>query len=82
MRHDIKEKIFDKSFVNCEKAEFICQELEIKRSEFSEYAKQIDKERPLELAEMRRIRQLHNNKQGKDFELPFLCREKVSLFLF
>jgi hypothetical protein len=67
MMHDIKEKIFEKYFVNCEKAELICLELDIKRPEFSEYAKQIDKDRPEILKEMRRIRQLYNNKQGPDF---------------
>ncbi|WP_088656297.1 hypothetical protein [Geofilum rhodophaeum] len=68
MKQDIKEQIFDKYFVNCEKAELICNDLEIKRSEFSEIAKQIDNERPDELKEMRRIRQLYNNKQGGNFE--------------
>lgn len=67
MIDDIKEMIFEKYFVNCEKAELICQELKIKRSEFSEYAKQIDKDRAEILKEMRRIRQLYNNKQGLDF---------------
>lgn len=64
MKNDIKEKIFEKYFVNCEKAELICQELKIIRSEFSEYAKQIDEDRPEIIKEMRRIRQLFNNKQG------------------
>jgi hypothetical protein len=68
MRYDIKEKIFDKYFVNCEKAELICKDLEIKRAEFSEIVKQIDNERPEVLKEMRRIRQLYNNKKGADFE--------------
>ncbi len=68
MRNDIKEQIFEKYFVNCEKAELICNDLGIIRSEFSEVAKQIDSERPVILKEMRRIRQLFNNKQGDDFE--------------
>ncbi|MEZ4978680.1 MAG: hypothetical protein R2772_05220 [Chitinophagales bacterium] len=52
----------------CEKAQLICNDLKIKRSEFSEIAKQIDNERQDELKEMRRIRQLYNNKQGENFE--------------
>ncbi len=68
MKHDIKEQIFNKYFVNCEKAELICNDLGINRSEFSEIAKTIDSERPAVLKEMRRIRQLFYNKQGKDFE--------------
>jgi hypothetical protein len=68
MKQDIKEQIFNKYFVNCEKVELICNDLGINRSEFSENAKKIDSERPDILKEMRRIRQLYNNKQGEDFE--------------
>lgn len=68
MKQDIKEQIFNRYFVNCEKAELICNDLGINRSEFTENAKQIDIERTDVLKEMRRIRQLYNNKQGEDFE--------------
>lgn len=68
MKQDIKEQIFNKYFVNCEKAELICIDLGINRNEFSVIAKQIDSERPDVLKEMRRIRQLYNNKQGENFE--------------
>lgn len=46
----------------------ICNELEIRRNEFSEYTKQIYNEMPEILKEMRRIRQLYNNKKGNAFE--------------
>ena len=69
MLNNIKEKIFEKHFVNCESADLICNELNIKkRSEFSELTKQIDQEKKNELKEMRRIRQLYHNKKGVDFE--------------
>lgn len=68
MKKDLEEQIFNKYFVNCEKAEMICNDLDIIRSEFSKISKKIDSERPDVLREMRRIRQLYNNKQGEDFE--------------
>ena len=68
MKNDIKHKIFEKYFVNCENAKSICGDLKIKRLEFSEYVKQIDKEKVDEIKEMRRIRQLYHNKKGANFE--------------
>jgi len=55
-------------FVDCELAEYVCQEIKIDRSMLTKFSSQIDEERKDEVQEMRRIRQLYNNKKGDDFE--------------
>lgn len=67
---ELKEIIFDRYFVDCEKADNVCKELEINRADLTKYSAEIDKERISEITEMRRIRQLYNNKKGTNFEFP------------
>ncbi|MBA7580750.1 hypothetical protein ES708_22644 [subsurface metagenome] len=68
MESDLKDKIFDRYFVDCEKADNVCRELQIDRAKLTKLSAQIDIERSAEVKEMRRIRQLYNNKRGTDFK--------------
>ena len=67
----LKDKIFERYYINLEKAEKVCNDLSIKRKELTSYSKQIDIGRKDEIKEMRRIRSLYSNKKRlfkDDFE--------------
>jgi len=68
MESELKNKIFEKYYIKCDKADSICNELGIKRTDFTKLTTEIDKDKATELVEMRRIRQLYNNKKGADFK--------------
>lgn len=67
------ENFFEKLFINAELADDICRDLKISRKEYSEFSKQLDKERKNEILIIRRIRSLYHNKKNlKGFNLkPF-----------
>ncbi len=65
------ENFFEKLFINSELAEEICRDLNISRNEYSDLAKQLDKERKNEIKIIKRIRSLYHNKknlEGFSFE--------------
>ena len=65
------EIFFEKLFINAELADEICRDLNISRKEYSEYAKQLDKERQSEIQIIRRVRSLYHNKKDLDgFDFP------------
>lgn len=66
----LKDKIFDRYYIDCEKADNVCQELGINRADLIKYSKEIDAERATELKEMRRIRQLYRNKDEDEMDFP------------
>jgi len=69
MLRTLKDKIFDKYYINCDKADDVCRELDIIRADLTKYSKEIDTEYKDELIELKRIRQLYHNKKGlKNFD--------------
>ena len=67
----IKRVIFERYYIELNRANQVCQDLIIERVDFIMYCKQIDIERNDEIAEMRRLRGLYNNKlrlYKSDFE--------------
>ena len=63
MENSLKEEIFERYFINCDKADTVCNELGISRKDFTKFCAEIDIERHDDIIEMRRIRQLFHNKK-------------------
>ena len=64
METELKDKIFEKYFINCELAKNVCSDLDIKSKELTQLSNQINKERSDEIREMQRIKNLYNNKKN------------------
>lgn len=67
MEQNLKHYIYDNYFIKCNRAQAVCEQLQIKRDVFTSLCFEIDAERKSEILEMRRIRQLYNNKRGENF---------------
>jgi len=78
MSIQIKETIFREHFIDNINAGVLCQKLELERKHFTQLTKEINIERKEEILEMKRIRQLFNNKR-KD-KKTFKFSDKFSEF--